>query len=530
VADLDKNLQSLVTAVQACRNRVDPQILARAQSVIDHAGRRLSLSRDATVIALAGATGSGKSSVFNAVSRTALAEPGIQRPMTQQTMAVTFGDLDTSALLDWLQVSNRHTIPGSDLDGVVLIDLVDHDSIVAEHQKEVDRLLDVVDQFFWVVDPQKYADAILHDAYLRRFVEHESAMSFILNQIDQLTPEETAEVRQDFLQLLRADGLVHPVVFEVSALTGEGIDALRQHMVELVTSKQGMISRLQADVLVQARALSAQVGTEQIGDMGKAPFLTVAQACMEVAGVDQIGEAVRGSVTRAGRAATGWPWLNWLGRLKPDPLKRLHLDRVLPGNSAPEPAELVRTSTIVHPVTRARIDTVIREVGDQAGAKLPRGWRSALDRVIKRQALTLPDAVDQAVVATDLGLDEKRGWWPVVRIFQWIIFAVTLVGLGWLATNVVLSVFLQMPAVSAPRLGALPLPTWLVIAGVAAGLILAGISRIGVAVSAKAASVRAVYRLRKSMEKVASEQIIAPIDDELKRYRQAQEALAEITG
>ena len=530
MADLDKNLDSLVTAVQACRNRVDPQILARAQSVIEHAGRRLSLSRDATVIGLAGATGSGKSSVFNAVTRTALAEPGIQRPSTQHAMAVTFGDIDTTALLDWLQVSNRHIVPGSDLDGVVLLDLVDHDSIYVEHQKEVDRLLDVVDQFFWVVDPQKYADAILHDTYLRRFVEHEPAMAFILNQIDLLTPEQAAQVRQDFLQLLRADGLVHPVVFEVSALTGQGIDALRRYISGLVASKQGMISRLQADVLLQARALSAQVGTDKVESLGKAPLVTVTEGCMEVAGVDQIAAAVSESVTRAGRAATGWPWLKWLGHFKPDPLKRLNLDRFLPGKSSPEPAELVRSSIVVHPVTRARIDTIIRQVGDQVGTKLPRGWRSAMDRVVKRQAAMLPDAVDQGVVATDLNLGEKRAWWSVVRFFQWMIFAVTLVGLGWLATNVVLSVFLAMPAIAAPRYWRLPLPTWMVIGGVAAGLILAGFSRIGVAVSAKAASVRAQFRLRKAMEKVAADQIIAPIDNELARYRQAQEALAQITG
>ena len=529
MADLDKNLESLVTAVQACRNRVDPQILARAQSVIDHAGRRLALSRDATVIGLAGATGSGKSSVFNAVTRTALAEPGIQRPMTQQAMAVTFGDLDTSALLDWLQIPNRHVVPGSDLEGVVLLDLVDHDSIYVEHQKEVDRLLDVVDQFFWVVDPQKYADAILHDAYLRRFVEHEPAMAFILNQIDKLTPDQVVQVRQDFMQLLRADGLVHPVVFEVSALTGQGIDALRGYIAQLEASKQGMISRLQADVLLQARALTAQVGTDKVDVVSKPSFVAVTEGCMEVAGVDQITEAVRGSVTRAGRAATGWPWLNWLGRLKPDPLKRLNLDRFLPGKPASEPAELVRSSIVVHPVTRARIDTIIRQVGDQVSAKLPRGWRSAMDRVIKRQAATLPEAVDQGVVATDLGLGEKRSWWSAVRVFQWLIFAVTIIGLGWLATNVVLSVFLQMPAIPAVRLWVFPLPTWLVIGGVAAGLILAGLSRIGVAVSAKAAGVRAQYRLRKAMEKVAVDQIITPIDNELNRYRQAQEALAQIT-
>jgi len=527
VADLDTNLANLVSAVQACESRVDPQALARAQVVIDHAGRRLALSKDATVIALAGATGSGKSSLFNALTRTALAEPGVQRPMTQQTMAVTFGEVDTSALLDWLLVSNRHVIPRSDLDGIVLLDLVDHDSINADHQKEVDRLLDVVDQFFWVVDPQKYADAILHDTYLRRFVEHEAAMAFILNQVDRLTPEQIGEVRQDFLQLLRADGLVHPLVFEVSTLTGEGIGALRRHMSQMATSKQGMVSRLEADIVVQARALSREVGDVAVTDASKAALADVTAGCMEIAGVDQICDAVHGSVTKAGRAATGWPWLKWLTRFKPDPLKRLHLDR-LTGKAAPEPAQLVRTSIVVHPVTRARVDTIVRRVGDQVGSGLPRGWRLALDRRVKQQTEQLPSAIDQAVLATDLGVSAKSGWWGIVRVLQWVIFAITVVGLGWLAINMVLSVFLQMPGVPAPRWGILPMPTWMVIAGVAAGLVLAGISRVGVAISAKAAKVRAGYRLKKSMEKVAAEQVIEPINNELDRYRQAQQALARI--
>ena len=31
---------------------------------------------------------------------------------------------------------------------------------------EVDRLVQLVDMLIWVVDPQKYADAALHDRYL----------------------------------------------------------------------------------------------------------------------------------------------------------------------------------------------------------------------------------------------------------------------------------------------------------------------------------------------------------------------------
>ena len=526
MADLEEDLARLTVAVLACQGRVDADVLDGAQKVIERAGRRLALSKDATVVALVGATGSGKSSVFNAVTRTALAEPGIMRPMTQQAMAVTFGDCDTSALLDWLGVANRHVLPGGDLAGIVLLDLVDHDSITTSHQEEVDRLLEVVDQFLWVVDPQKYADAILHEHYLRRLVDHGNVMAFVLNQIDRLVPEQAAQVRQDFLRLLGDDGLKDPLVFEVSALTGQGIDALRRHIAEVASSKQGIVSRLEDDVLVQAKALKAQVDGP-VGPLNKSHLINVTQACMEVAGVEQIGQAVRGSLRMRGRAATGWPLSSWLSRLKPDPLKRLHLDQFR-SRKTKEPPELTRSSIVVHPVSRARMDTVMRQVGDDVSSSLPRLWRGAMDHVIKEQAAALPGAIDQAVVSTDLGLSEKRRWWTVVRVFQWMVLAVAIIGLGWLATNFVLTGFLLMPALPTFPLGALPMPTWIVIVSVAVGLLLAGISRLAVAIGAKSASVRAVGRLRKAMERVAITYVITPIDNEIERHDHAQEVLDQI--
>ena len=47
-----------------------PACLAEARRVVEQADRRLALSGSATVVALAGATGSGKSSMFNALSGT----------------------------------------------------------------------------------------------------------------------------------------------------------------------------------------------------------------------------------------------------------------------------------------------------------------------------------------------------------------------------------------------------------------------------------------------------------------------------
>ena len=56
---------------------------------------------------------------------------------------------------------------------------------------EVDRLVQLVDMMIWVVDPQKYADAALHDRYLRPLAQHADVMMIVLNQADRLDPGAT---------------------------------------------------------------------------------------------------------------------------------------------------------------------------------------------------------------------------------------------------------------------------------------------------------------------------------------------------
>ena len=77
--------------------------------------------------------------------------------------------------------------PVGDLDGLVLLDLPDHDSTEVEHHLEVDRLVELADLLVWVLDPQKYADAAIHERYLRRWPAHEAVTLVVLNQIDTLT-------------------------------------------------------------------------------------------------------------------------------------------------------------------------------------------------------------------------------------------------------------------------------------------------------------------------------------------------------
>jgi len=130
----------------------------------------------------------------------------------------------------------------------VLIDLPDHDSTAAEHRAEVDRLVEVVDAFVWVVDPQKYADAALHEGYLRRFAGHAAVTLVVLNQIDLLAETDRAATQEHLGRMLAEDGLVGVRVLPTSTTTGAGVDALRRELAARVAERRALLARLDADL------------------------------------------------------------------------------------------------------------------------------------------------------------------------------------------------------------------------------------------------------------------------------------------
>ncbi|MDN5571012.1 MAG: ABC transporter, partial [Propionibacteriaceae bacterium] len=88
---LASRLTALGEAAELSRGRASAEIVDASLAVTARAGQRLAIAGDHTVVALAGATGSGKSSTFNALSGTELATTGVRRPTTSEAMAVAWG-------------------------------------------------------------------------------------------------------------------------------------------------------------------------------------------------------------------------------------------------------------------------------------------------------------------------------------------------------------------------------------------------------------------------------------------------------
>ena len=521
---LPERLKALDEAVELSRGRTSGEVVDRAAAVLKRAGERVAFSGNHTVVALAGATGSGKSTSFNAISGTEFAATGVRRPTTSQAMAVAWGTELPGDLLDWLDVPRRHLVPArrSAFENLVLLDLPDHDSTEVAHRVTVDRLVPLVDVLIWVVDPQKYADAALHDRYLKPLAQYADVMIVVLNQSDRLQLDELTQAMTDLRGLLDAEGLGSARLLAMSAMDGTGVLELRELLGRVVADKKAVSARIAADVTTAAAELSDGLGSAATPVLDRPRRDPLVGALADASGVPIAVESVRSAWKLRGGRATGWPFVSWVSRLRPDPLRALRLDQ---STREFAPTTVSRTSIPgASAVQRARLDRGLRELVDAASTGLPRGWAAAVrDAARGREALLL-DRLDTAIAGADLQLDRGTGWWSVVRALQWLLMGAVLAGLLW-------TLFMMF----APGLGLAGMPTvfwwgWpaqfvLLAGGVVAGLVLAGVSALGVSLGAGAKANRAERVLHDAITMVTDVELLAPVQEELDRHRRAVEAV-----
>ena len=534
-ATLGERVESLLEAADLASGRLDVLAVEEARRVAKQVDRRLAFAGDDTVIALAGATGSGKSSLFNAISGTRLAEPGLKRPTTSKAMAAFWGPELPTDLLDWLDVPRRHLVQGDDpaFNGLILVDLPDHDSTETAHRQEVDRLVKLVDMLIWVVDPQKYADAALHNNYLKPLAGHADVMLVVLNQADRLTGDQLRQAMRDLRKLLDSEGLGKAQLVAASALTGLGVESLRKTIAAAVKGKHAAAARLAADVARAGHDLREAYGDQRVPQ--KVPDARARQlneSLAQAAGVDIVRDAVTQSMRHRGALATGWPVTAWLSRFRPDPLRMLHLDRARPAKpgkrQSPElaPVTVQRTSLpTAGGVQQARVDTALRELAEGASEGLPPGWSKVVRGATIAHVDRLADELDQAVATTDLAMDRGQGWWKVITVVQWLFFIAAVVGGVWLLVDVALA-YMQLSPLPTLMIGRLPLPTAVLLGGSLAGVLTGLLARIGVEVGARAKAARAERVLVRSVTDVADRLVVAPVNEELARFNRGREQAA----
>lgn len=523
---------SLSAAVDAGAAELPADGRERARAVVAKVDQRTSLVGSHTVVALAGATGSGKSSLFNALVGEDVATVGVRRPTTSTPTAAVWGDEPAGELLDWLGVGARHHV-GTDeggqiggLDGLVLLDLPDVDSRETSNRAEALRVLELVDLFVWVTDPQKYADARLHDDHVAALASHEAVTVAVLNQADRLTEADAEQCRADLVRLMERDGVPGAAVLATSARTGAGLGELRQRLANAVASRTMARARLAGDIRVAAGALCAHVGTGEAG-VDATTRAELLDALARSAGVPAVVEAVLRDYRMESASHTGWPFTRWVQRLRARPLRRLRLDgrdvrvsqsdvrSVLGRSSLPPPS----------PAARAAVALATRRVADRAATDLPAPWAEAVERACTPPGPDLGDALDQAVVGTSL-LARDPMWWRVVGAVQVLLALAVVAGVTWLAGYAVAG-WLQLDSIlpEPPTVGVLPVPFLMLAGGILLGLLLAALSSWLARVGARRRGAVMDARLRGSIETVADTEILAPVRRVLDRHAATREAL-----
>lgn len=346
----------LKSALEWAGDALSPDVKRSIDDTVKRCEERLALGVDTTIVALAGGTGSGKSSLFNAIVRMDFALAGVSRPTTAQVSAATWGGR-ADALLDWLGVDpDRRLACETALDtevesqfrGMVLLDLPDHDSVQPKNRAIVDRIVPMADLLVWVVDPQKYADHALHSRYLSVVAASGAPSAVILNHTDRLTRKDAAAILFDIRRLLAAKGIDSVPVLLTSATTGAGVDSVRSMLASIARRRSVAAESVRAELVAAGRLLAAALAKDS--DPALPEPAELANELAKAAGVD-IRARAAGEVA-AGRQAA-FPGLAVLTAAAVSPLREAWIDAATDG--LPRTWRLVVSKAIAKPAAIAEL-------------------------------------------------------------------------------------------------------------------------------------------------------------------------------
>ncbi len=505
-------ISGLEAAMTAARGRVDDALLDDVARTVDRATGRLRLSANHTVVAIAGATGSGKSSTFNALTGLELSSTGVRRPTTSWATACVWGSEGAHELLEWLGIPPRHQTMRDSmldtrrddkaLDGVVLMDLPDHDSTEVSHHLEVDRLVELADLIVWVLDPQKYADAAIHDRYFAPYRHHAGVMLVVLNHIDTIAEDRRQPMVDDVRRLLAADGLADVRVIPMSARLGIGVEDLRSEIVARVNDKRATRARVEADVAAAAERLAAAGGSSPARELSPSETRAIEDRIADAAGVPAISAAIEHRVRiRAGRAST-WPPLGLVSRLRAgsDLKHAAELGAGLEALAGGGAADFATT------VQRPVVNTEVRALADRTADGLVPGWAASIRAAATDRLDETGDRLDAELGSVALGADRLPAWVSTARALQWLLFLAAVGGgawWGWLA--------FQGTVDDAPQVAGLPLPAIVGVAGLVLGILLAVVCGALVGGLARRRSEAADAALRDAVHRVVDAEVVRPV-------------------
>ena len=589
-----RSVASLKEAISYGEGRVPETVLLDAAETLERLSQRRELSTEHTVIGFFGATGSGKSTLFNAIAGQNIALSAPTRPTTSTVQAAIWEAEGSEELLDWLGIDKRvypqtqalategeatedngagggaaapnavtEPAPGlfnrirraiggrgemrTRTGGLILLDMPDFDSVTTTNRDLAARMMRYVDVLVWVVDPQKYADAVIHRDFMVPLAASGAQALCVLNQADKLAPAEVPAVLASLTRLLQAEGteahlLAAPIA--VSARTGEGVDVLRDLLAQVAAAKSLSLQRTDAQLHAtasQLRTYAGGEGTVLAGAYALEAEQKLVQACYTSSHAEQVLEAATASYRRTAGQRTGWILTRWMSRLKADPLRRLHLGQQdetkstskaeksagMLGSESENAPELVASSLPpLSAAQKAGMANAVRQYSKQMANRIDEPWKRSMKEAALSREAELPELLERDMVRIDYGLGRTRAPWVIFNALQWIALLSALVGVAWLTLISGMAYLqIQLPPAPTPEGSPVPLPTLLLLLGILLGIASAGVGRLLTAMGSRYYARKLRGRLQTGVEKAVQSCVVAPVQQEAKRLNAYRKAL-----
>jgi len=259
--DLTAALDLLDLAIASSEGLAAEAGREHAAAVASAARRRQDFFSGSILVAIAGGTGSGKSSLLNAIAGSTVASTSALRPHTDEPLAwIPSDDYAIASMVDDLGITeiveHDHDLP------LAIIDLPDLDSVDGRHRTLVESVLPRVDAVLWVFDPVKYHDPSIHADFLAHVTEYEPVFTFVMNKTDRLDEAEVEAVTMHLGGILAIDGFAAPRIAAVAADppggTPSGIEALVTSLRDTLVAKRADRAKLIEDLLGAGRKLAAE--------------------------------------------------------------------------------------------------------------------------------------------------------------------------------------------------------------------------------------------------------------------------------
>lgn len=270
VSDVTDVVEGLDLVVALAEGHLGEEDLRRADQAARQVRHQVAHLGSTLVVALLGGTGTGKSSLLNALANERIAAVGVIRPQTTEPLAWIPVEAEPALeeLLDSLAIERRVT--QRSLPGVAILDLTDIDSLTKHHRRRVEGLLPDIDVEVWVLDPVKYADIGMHRDLIAPY-DGSGRLLFVLNKIDTLSPEERPLLRRHLVDLLEGEGITSPALFEVAADPPVGptvgVDLLLSHLATRLDDKRISLGKLLGQARAAAHLVGAAAGVLQGGSL-----------------------------------------------------------------------------------------------------------------------------------------------------------------------------------------------------------------------------------------------------------------------